>query len=94
MGTPGNDGCIPFLDTKCSSNPDHTLQISVYRKLIHTYHYLDWNSWQPNFIAKSSHPGSNLQKKDVCSTHEILAKDMDYLHRFLLNNNYPDWMIT
>ena len=23
----------------------------------------------------------------------LLAKEMDYLHRALLENNYPDWMI-
>ena len=30
--------------------------------------------------------------KEVRLTPEILAKEMDYLHR-VLKNNYPDWMI-
>ena len=31
--------------------------------------------------------------KNECSILEILAKEMDYLHRALLQNNYPDWII-
>ena len=29
----------------------------------------------------------------VCSTPELLAKEMDYLHRVLCMNNYPDWFL-
>ena len=31
--------------------------------------------------------------KNVRSTSEILAKEMDYLHRVSLKKNYPDWII-
>ena len=29
----------------------------------------------------------------VCSTPEIVAKEMDYLHMVLHMNNYPDWFL-
>ena len=44
MEAPGNDDSIPFSNTKCSPNSDHTIQTSVYRKPTHTDCYLDWNS--------------------------------------------------
>ena len=44
MEAPGNDGSIPFLDSKFSTNSDHTIQISVYIKPTHTDGYLDCNS--------------------------------------------------
>ena len=35
----------------------------------------------------------HLQSKNMCSAPQILAKEMDYLHRVLFKNSYPDWII-
>ena len=63
MKTSGNNGSIPFLDTKCSPNADSTISTSVFRKLTHTNCCLDWNSQPSNLSQKSSHSGPQLQRK-------------------------------
>ena len=92
METPANDSNISFLDTRCSPHSGHTTHASVYRKPIHTSHFLDWNS-NHLISAKNNHPCPNLQSKNICSTPEILAKEIDYNQNRGLKNNYPDWMI-
>ena len=41
MECPGNEGSIPFVDTECTQNPNHTIHITVCRKPTHTDRYLD-----------------------------------------------------
>ena len=63
METPGNVCSIPFLDAKCSPNSDSTISTSVFRKPIHTNHYLDWNSNHPISAQKQfSRPSLTKQK--------------------------------
>ena len=40
---------------------------------------------------KSSSPSCTELK--CCSNPEILAKEIDYLHKVPLRNKYPDWII-
>ena len=47
MESPDNEGSIPFLDTKCTPNFNHTIHTTVYRKPTHNDRYLDWNSNHP-----------------------------------------------
>ena len=47
MECPDNERIIPFLDTKCTRNPNHTIHATVHRKPTHTDRYLDWNSNHP-----------------------------------------------
>ena len=75
---PETDG-LPFLDspTKPTSN---SIESTVYRKLTHTDRYLDYNSDYP-FSAKLSVTHTVIHRaKQVCSTPELLAKEMDHLH--------------
>ena len=92
MEIPENDSSISFLDTKCSPNSDHTIHTSVYRKPTHTDCYLDWNSKHPISAKKAVIHEVVYRAKNVCSTPEILAKEMDYLHE-ILKNNIPNLMI-
>ena len=82
---PGIDG-LPFLDTLTKPTPN-SIESTVYRKTTNT----DW-------YYKSNHPISaklsvihtlTHRAKQVCSTPELLAKEMDHLHKVLQDNHYP-----
>ena len=90
MECPDNEGNIPFLDTKFTPNPNHTIHTTVYRKPIHTDRYLDWNSNHPISAKRSVIQALIHRAKMVCSTPELLAKEMDYLNKVLHKNSYPD----
>ena len=72
-----NKGSIPFLDTKCTPNPNHTIHTTVYNKPTHTERYLDWNSNPPISAKRSVIQALTHRDKMVCSTPELLAKEMD-----------------
>ena len=66
---------------------------SVYRKPTHTDRYLDFNS---NHLVSAKHAVVRVltdRAKNVCSSPELLAKEMDHLGEVLHYNNYPQWMI-
>ena len=84
---PGTDG-LPFLDTLTKPTPN-SIESTVYRKPIHTDRYLDYDSSHP-ISAKLSVIHTVIHRvKQVCSTPEFLAKEMDHLHRVLQDNHYP-----
>ena len=47
------NGAMPFLDTLVKPEADNTLSLTVYRKPIHAYHYLQWDRHH-NLVAKHS----------------------------------------
>ena len=63
METPANDGSIPFLDTKCSPNPDSTISTSVFRKPTHTNCYFDCYFSHPISAKKHSSRPSRTEQK-------------------------------
>ena len=91
MEPPDSEGNIPFLGTKCSLNPNNTICNTLYKKPTHTDRYLDWNSNHPIFAK--SYTSITKRARMVCFTPELLAKEMDYLHRVLHRHNYPDWFL-
>ena len=93
MEHPDKEGSIPFLDTKCTPHPSQSIETSVYRRPIHTDRYLDWNSNHPISSKRSVVQTLMHRVKMVCSTPELLAKEMDYLNKVLHLNSYPDWFI-
>ena len=89
---PGTDG-LPFLDTLTKPTPN-SIESTVYRKHTHTDRYLDYNSNHP-ISAKLSVIHTLIHRaKQVCSTPEFLAKEMDHLHRVLQDNHYPTLLPT
>ena len=55
----------------------------------HTDRYLDYNSHHP-ISAKLSVIHTLFQRaKQLCSTPEFLAKEIDHLHKVLQDNHYP-----
>ena len=84
---PDEQGAIPFLDTfpRPSGNKIITL---IKRKPTYMDRYLDFNSNHPK-SAKCA----VVRAKNVCSSPELLAVEMDHLGKVLKYNNYPKWMI-
>ena len=74
---PGTDG-LPFLETLTKPTPN-SIESIVYRKTIHTDKYLDYNfnHFQQNYLIHTL----IHRAKQVCSTPEFLAKEMDHLHK-------------
>ena len=89
---PNEQGAIPFLDTfpRPSGNKIIT---SVYRKPTHTDRYLDFNSNHPKSAKHAVVRALTDRAKNVCSSPELLAEEMDHLGKVLKYNNYPKWMI-
>ena len=84
---PGIDG-LHFLDTLTKPTPNSN-ESTVHRKPTHTDRYLDYNSNHP-ISAKLSVIHTLIHRaKQVCSTPEFLAKEMDHLHKVLQENHYP-----
>ena len=84
---PGTGG-LPFLHTLTKPTPN-SIESIVYRQPIHTDRYLDYNCNHP-ISAKLSVIHSLIHTaKQVCSTPEFLAKEMDHFHRVLQDNHYP-----
>ena len=84
---PGTDG-LPFLDTLTKPIPN-SIESTAYRKLTHTDRYLDYNSNHPISAKLSVIPTLINGAKQVCSTPEFLAKEMNHLHKVLQDNYYP-----
>ena len=87
MECPDSEGSIPFLDTKCTPNPNHTIYTTVYRKATHTDRYLDWNSKHHVSAKRSVIQALTHRAKMVCSTPDLLAKEMDYMNKVLYSNS-------
>ena len=58
-------------------------------KPTHTDRYLDYNSNHPTSAKLSVIHTLTHRAKQVCSTPELLAKEMDHLHKVLQDNHYP-----
>ena len=66
---------------------------SVYTKPTHTDRYLDFNSNHPKSAKHAVGRGLTDRAKNVCSSPELLAEEMDHLGKVLRYNNNPKWMI-
>ena len=83
---PGTDG-LPFLDTLTKPTLN-SIESTVYRKPTHINRYLDYKS-NHSISAELSVIHTLIHRaKQVCSTPEFLAKEMDHLHRVLQDNHY------
>ena len=84
---------LSFLDTLTKPTLSST-ESTVYRKPNHTDRYLDYNSNHP-ISAKLSVIHTLIHRaKQVCSTPEFHAKEMDHLCKVLQDNHYPTVFTT
>ena len=92
-GTQGN-GAIPFLDTLITPQADNSLSITVYHKPTHTDQYLQWDSHH-SLSAKCSVIGTLTHRaKIVCTTPELLQKELTHLRNAMGKCNYPSRAIN
>ena len=84
---PGTDG-LPFLDTLTQPTPN-SIESTVHRKPTHTERYIDYDSNHLISAKLSVIHTLTHRAKQVCSTCEFLAKEMDHLHKVLQDNHYP-----
>ena len=90
--SPNDQGAIPFFDTFPRPSGNEIIT-SVYRKPTHTDRYLDFNSNHPKSAKCAVVRALTDRAKNVCSSPELLAEEMDHLGKVLRYNNYPKWMI-
>ena len=84
---PGTDG-LHFLDTLTKPTPN-TIESTVHRKLTYTNRYLYYNSYHA-ISANLSVIHTLIHKaRQVCSTLEFRAKEMDHLYKVLQDGHYP-----
>ena len=84
---------IPFLNTLVKPEADNSLSIIVYRKPMHTDHYLQWDSHH-NLAAKYSVISTFTHRaKAVCTGPELLNKEIHHLRRALTKCKYPKWAL-
>ena len=83
------DGSMPFLDILITAK-DGSLSTTVYRKPIHTYLYLQWDS--NHTIASKYSVVSTLHHRAgvICSSPELLQQEEKHLHQALTRCNYPN----
>ena len=90
---PANDqGAILFLDTFPRPSGKEIIT-SAYRKPTNIDRYLDFNSYHQKSAKCAVVRALTDGAKNVCSSPELLAEEMDYLGKVLRYNNYPKWMI-
>ena len=90
--SPNEQGAISFLDTFPRPSGNNIIT-TIYRKPTHTDRYLDFNSNHPKTAKHAVVRALTDRAKNVCSSPELLAKEMDHLGKVLRYNNYPKWMI-
>ena len=90
---PNKQGAIPFSDTFPPSGNNNKTVTSVYRKPTQTDMYLDFNSNHPKSAKCAVVRALTDRAKNMCSSPELLAEEMDHLDKVLWYNNYSKWMI-
>ena len=89
---PNDQGAIPFLDTFPRPSGNEIIT-SVYREPTHTDRYLDFNSNHPKSPKRAVVRALTDRAKNVCSSPELLAEEMDHFGKVLRYNNYTNWMV-
>ena len=79
---------LPFLDNLAKPTPN-SIEPTAYRQPTHIGRYLDYISNHPISAKLSVIHAIIPRVKQVCSTPEFLAKEMDHLHKALQDNHFP-----
>ena len=75
------DGSIPFLDILITPGEDGRLDTTVYRKLIHTDQYMNWDSHH-TISSKYSLVGTlHHRAKTICSNKQLLQQEEEIFQK-------------
>ena len=80
---------MPFLDTLVIPQPDGSLMITVYKKPIHTYQYLQWDSHHAISAKYSVISTLYHRTKTVCSFQQQLHEEEEDVQKVLTRCKYP-----
>ena len=85
-----SDGKLPFLDVLIQKEVDlGKFSTSVYRKPTHTDRYLPWDSCHPRKTRIGVLKTLIIRGMRVCSSDEILRRELDRLRLIFSLNGYP-----
>ena len=85
---------IPFLDILIKRCPNNTFITSVYRKKTFTGLYTKWDSFKPRKYKINLIRTLTYRCFRICSTASLLQSAVEDLKRLLLQNGYPQGIIT
>ena len=85
---------IPFLDILVKRCPNNTFVTSVYRKKTFTGLYTKWDSFTPRKYKINLIRTLTYRCFRICSTASLLQSAVEDLKRLLLQNGYPQGIIT
>ena len=85
---------IPFLDVLGKRCPDNTFITSIYRKKTFTGLYTTWDSFTPRKYKINLICTLTYRCFRICSTASLLQSAVEDLRKLLLQNGYPQGIIT
>ena len=88
------DNVIPFLDILVKRCPNNTFVTSIYRKKTFTGLYTKWDSFTPRKYKINLIRTLTYRCYRICSSASLLQSALDDLRKLLLQNGYPQGIIT
>ena len=88
------DNVIPFLDILVKRCPNNTFVTSIYRKKTFTGLYTKWDSFTPRKYKINLTRTLTYRCYRICSSASLLQSALDDLRKLLLQNGYPQGIIT
>ena len=85
---------IPFLDILVKRCPNNTFVTSIYRKKTFTGLYTKWDSFTPRKYKINLIRTLTYRCYRICSSASLLQSAVDDLRKLLLQNGYPQGIIT
>ena len=85
---------IPVLDILVKRCPNNTFVTSVYRKKTFTELYTKWDSFTPCKNKINLIRTLNYRCFRICPTSKLLRSAVEDLKRLLMQNGYPQGIIT
>ena len=86
---------IPFLDTTLIILPDSPrIRTSMYYKETDAHAYLDYNSCHSKALLNSIPYSQFLRVRRICSDDTDFYNQINLMHSFFRNRNYPDELIN
>ena len=88
------DTVIPFLDILVKRCPNNTFVTSIYQKKTFTGLYTKWDSFTPRKYKINLIRTLTYRCFRICSSASLLQSALDDLRKLLLQNGYPQGIIT